>query len=137
MIRTTRSRTSVRRLALLAVAVALPLASAQVGRPVGDFVAALGLTTVDVAASPVVATTAGGRSLALDVRGGALHTVGGSAAFDEAALAEAAEVIAVATGYGEAIAGPVLAFFQQNLPALAGAGPLKHPGGRADAMKSR
>jgi protein-disulfide isomerase len=107
-------------LGALVVLAASSLAFAQVGRPVVDFVDALDLTAAPDDAT--LATTPGGRTLRLRTRGQALHTVEGAAAFGPDAIVEAANVIGVATGYGEGIEGPVIAFFEQNLAALAGLG---------------
>jgi protein-disulfide isomerase len=123
-------------LATLALA---PVATAQVGQPVADLLAALSLTPAPPdangadpngadangadAAAPTRVLTEGGRSLELTTRGDALYAVAGDAAFDAAAIAEAASVIAVATGYGDGIEAPVRTFFEQNLASLAGTGP--------------
>ncbi len=103
-----------------------PTAFAQVGQPVPLLLESLALTPAPDAeqdAASVLVVTEAGRSLTLTPRGSALYAVAGEAVFDDEAIAEAASVIAVATGYGEGIEGPVRGFFEQNLPALAGAGP--------------
>lgn len=103
-----------------------PSAFAQVGRPVPELLDALTLTLAagaDEGAASVRVVTEAGRSLTLTRRGSALHGVAGEALFDAEAIAEAAAVIAVATGYGDGIEQPVRAFFDANLAALAGIGP--------------
>lgn len=103
-----------------------PTALAQVGQPVPVLLEALALTPApdaDEDGVSVLVVTEEGRSLTLTPRGSALYTVAGEAVFDDAAIAEAATVIAVATGYGDGIEAPVRGFFEQNLAALAGAGP--------------
>lgn len=105
----------------------VPIAFAQVGEPVPALLEALALTlapdaTVEGSAA-VEVVTEGGRSLTLTPRGSALYALAGEAVFDAEAIAEAAAVIAVATGYGDGIEQPVRGFFEQNLAALAGAGP--------------
>jgi protein-disulfide isomerase len=110
-------------LALFALA---PTALAQVGQPVPALLEALALTLAPDAeegAGTVQVVTEAGRTLTLTPRGSALYAVAGEAVFDAEAIAEAASVIAVATGYGDGIEAPVRGFFEQNLAALAGAGP--------------
>ena len=112
-------------LALAPLAVA-PTAFAQVGQPVPALIEGLGLTVAPGAAegaASIQVVTASGRNLTLTPRGSALYSVGGEAVFDADAIAEAAAIIAFATGYGDGIEGPVRGFFEQNLAALAGAGP--------------
>ena len=125
--RTTR-RASWRAALLLALAplAFAPTALAQVGQPVPLLLESLALTLApdaELEAASVLVVTEAGRSLTLTPRGSALYAVAGEAVFDGEAIAEAAAVIAVATGYGEGIEGPVRGFFEQNLAALAGAGP--------------
>ncbi|MFN2322088.1 MAG: DsbA family protein [Trueperaceae bacterium] len=103
-----------------------PMALAQVGQPVPALLEALALTVAqdaDENADTVLVVTEEGRSLTLKPRGTALYAVAGDSVFDAEAIAEVAAVIAVATGYGDGIEGPVRGFFEQNLPDLAGLGP--------------
>jgi protein-disulfide isomerase len=122
-------RRAPRRAAHLLVLASLAFAAtavAQVGQPVPALLEALALTAAPDApegATSLVVVTEAGRTLTLTPRGSALYAVAGEAVFDADAIAEAAAVIAVATGYGDGIEGPVRGFFEQNLAALAGQGP--------------
>ena len=104
-----------------------PIALAQVGQPVPVLLESLALTVAPDASTEgseaVQVVTEAGRLLTLTPRGSALYSVAGEAVFDAEAIAEAAAVIAVVTGYGDGIEGPVRGFFESNLAALAGAGP--------------
>jgi protein-disulfide isomerase len=98
---------------------------AQIGLPLADLVAAAELSEpADQGGGRFATRTATGTELVLERRGAALAGVSGEAAFDDATTADVARVVAAATGYFDAIEGPVLEFLASNLPAMVGAGPL-------------
>lgn len=100
-------------------------AVAQIGLPPAALMAAAALQDQpDLEDGSAAARTELGTELVLDLRGGALARVAGSAAFDEATIGDVARVVAAATGYFDAIEGPVLDFLTANLPAMVGAGPV-------------
>ena len=117
-------RSTVRLLALLLLASA-PLGAAQIGLPLAELVAVAGLQAQpDLADGRAAARTELGVDLVLERRGSALASVAGAADFDQATIADVARVVAAATGYFDAIEGPVAEFLTTNLAAMAGAGPL-------------
>ncbi len=99
-------------------------AAAQIGLPLADMiaVAALQLETGEAEAAGL-ARTAAGTELRLELRGSALARVGGDAIFDAVTIDDVARLVGAATGYFEAIEGPVAGYLRENLPALAGIGP--------------
>lgn len=119
----TRTRWNAALATTLTALVLSALAFAQIGQPPAALLdaAALELASADDA-SPLRARTAGGTELTLEVRGTALARVAGEGVFDEAGIADAARVIAAATGYFAGIEEPVVAFLTQNLGQLAGQG---------------
>jgi len=98
--------------------------AAQIGLPLAEMVAVAALQVeASEGEAPTLARTAAGTEVRLEERGSALARVGGEAVFDDPTIADVARVIAVATGYFEAIEQPVAGYLQQNLSTLAGAGP--------------
>jgi protein-disulfide isomerase len=118
-------RRSAVRLCVLLLCLGAPIAAAQIGLPPTALVTAAALR---VQPEPddgrVAARTELGTELVLHLRGGAVARVAGESAFDEATIADVARVVAAATGYFDAIEGPVLEFLTANLPTMVGAGPL-------------
>jgi len=117
-----------RRLSTLVLASALLLApswaAAQIGLPLVEMVAAaaLQLDTAEGEAAGLARTEAG-TELRLEQRGSALARIGGEALFDAATIDDVARLVGAATGYFEAIEGPVAGYLRENLQALAGIGP--------------
>lgn len=113
--------------ALATAVVALSLASVafgQIGRPPDALLSAAALELrSEPDASPLLARTAGGADVVLEVRGTAVARVAGEGVFDEEAIGDAARVIAAATGFFDGIEGPIVAFLAGNLAQLAGQGP--------------
>ena len=100
-----------------------PWGVAQIGLPPEQLMAAATLQAQpDLDDGRAGARTALGTDLVLEIRGGALASVAGAGAFDEATIADVARVVAAATGYFDAIEGPVIDFLTGNLPSMVGAG---------------
>jgi protein-disulfide isomerase len=120
-----RSFTStVRPFALLLLWLGTPLALAQIGQPPDALMTAAALQPQpDAEDGRGAARTELGTDLVLEARGGALARVAGEGLFDEATIADVARVVAAATGYFDAIEGPVRDFLRGNLAGIAGAGP--------------
>jgi protein-disulfide isomerase len=99
-------------------------AAAQIGLPLADMVAlaALQLETAESEATGLARTDAG-TELRLEQRGSALARVGGEAVFDDVTIDDVARLVGAATGYFDAIEGPVAGYLRENLPAMAGMGP--------------
>lgn len=110
--------------AALAALTAPVAAWAQIGQPPAALLAAASLELrSEPGAEPLRAGTPAGAELLLEIRGSAVARVSGEGVFDDAAIADAARVIAAATGYFEGIEDPVAAFLTRNLAQLAGQGP--------------
>lgn len=104
---------------------ALTTAWAQVGESRENLIRNLGpynLTETDNGY-----TFGDGFTFSVAERGDAVYTVTGAGTLDEENLPFAADLIGAATGYGEAIAEPVRAFFEERLAELAGRGPVALP----------
>jgi len=110
---------------LIALAL-LPLALAQITLPLERYLEATGLEVVasDEAGNTATARSEAGVEVVLEVRGGALYAASGEGVFDAAMIAEVARLLAAATGYFENIEQPIVNYLTQNLPQLAGIGPL-------------
>ncbi|MDR9391404.1 MAG: thioredoxin domain-containing protein [Trueperaceae bacterium] len=107
--------------ALLGVAAALaslPAAAQAIGDDAEAFLAA-----ADASAAGD-AWVAGDLDLRIDRAGSLLRAVEVEGAFDADGVARAAELFAVASGYGDAIREPIASYLNENLPGLAGQGPV-------------
>ncbi len=114
-----------------ATGVALVLATvsatawAQVGQPEESLLKSLG--PYNLVQTEDGYTFGDGFSFSTEERGGAVYTVTGAGALGETNLPFAADLIGASTGYGEAIAEPVEAFFEERLGELAGRGLISLP----------
>lgn len=110
----------------LALLTLVGVAGAQIGLPHAGFYDALGVDAE--ARDGDVLETASGVRLELETRGEVLFAVRGEAAFgdpdaSDPARAEVAAAIALGTGLGAAIEGPVVEFLRTHTAGLAGRGP--------------
>jgi protein-disulfide isomerase len=110
---------------IAAMALLVPTwAAAQIGLPLAEMVAVAALQIESAEGEgPSIARTESGLALRLEQRGSALARVGGEAVFDAATIDDVARLVGAATGYFEAIEGPVAGYLRENLQALAGMGP--------------
>lgn len=107
------------RTVLLALMLLLPAAAAQsVGDPVESFLDATGASATDEEGRWRIGAT----TVEPSVRGGLLEGLTLHATLDDAGVAEAAETLAVATGYGAGIEGPIAEFLRTRAGEIAGAG---------------
>jgi protein-disulfide isomerase len=113
-----------RSLLLLAVALALPWAAAQVGRAPQALIDAALLAAVASDDGGVSALTPGGVAVRLEIRGGVVASVAGEVLLAPDAVADVARFLAAATGYFSAIEGPIAEFLAQDFTPIAGAGPI-------------
>jgi len=121
----TESRRSIARTFALLLLTSWGWGSAQIGLPATALVAAASLTNAgELADGRLGARSELGTEVVLELRGSALARLTGEARFDDATAADVARLVAAATGYFDAIEGPVLDFFEANLGAMVGAGPL-------------
>lgn len=99
--------------------------SAQITLPVDRFVesAALAVETRDALGQPLSARGRDGVMVVFETRAGALAQVAGAGLFDAPTVAEVARLLAVATGYFDAIEAPIANYLSQNLGQLADLGP--------------
>jgi protein-disulfide isomerase len=96
-------------------------ALAQIGEPPERFVQALAVYDLEEAAEGF---SADGVTFGLETRGGVTYLVRGEGPLDEAGRALIAQVLGVATGYGEGITEPIREFLQARAGELAGRGPV-------------
>ena len=98
---------------------------AQVGQTQASLIRNLGPYNLSETADGY--TFGDGFTFSTQERGGAVYTVTGAGTLDDVNLPFAADLIGAATGYGEALAGPVKTFFEERLGELTGQGEVALP----------
>ena len=111
-------------LPLAILALVMSWASARIGDPAQALIDAAALTSQQTEPDAVLAVTAGGNPVRLELRGGVVGSVAGTVALDDLGVADLARFLAAATGYFAAIETPIAEFLAQDFAPIAGAGPI-------------